>query len=97
MHIFSAIAFWWMVQDPTDDKSTLTQAMSWCCQATNHHLIHVDLHLCHYNVSLGHNKLIELIDIAWPWNLLDIYLYYIELIQNGGCWWPQAYLVAGHL
>ena len=28
----------WMPQDLTDDKSTLVQAMAWCCQVTSHYL-----------------------------------------------------------
>ena len=28
----------WMIQDLTDDKSTLVQVMAWCRQATSHHL-----------------------------------------------------------
>ena len=28
----------WMIQDLTDDKSTLIQVMAWCCQATSHYL-----------------------------------------------------------
>ena len=28
----------WMLQDLTDDKSTLVQVMAWCHQATNHYL-----------------------------------------------------------
>ena len=28
----------WIVQDPTDDKSTLVQVMAWCLQATSHYL-----------------------------------------------------------
>ena len=32
------IAFRWMPQDVTDDKSTLVQVMAWCRQATSHYL-----------------------------------------------------------
>ena len=32
------IAFNWMPQDLTDDKSTLVQVMAWCRQATSHYL-----------------------------------------------------------
>ena len=34
MSISNAIVFRWMVNDPTDDKSTLLQVMAWCCQGT---------------------------------------------------------------
>ena len=36
--IFSAIDLMWMVQDSTDDKSTLVQVMAWCRQAPSHYL-----------------------------------------------------------
>ena len=32
------IAFGWMQQDLTDDKSTLVKVMAWCRQATSHYL-----------------------------------------------------------
>ena len=32
------IALRWMPQDIFDDKSTLIQDMTWCCQATSHYL-----------------------------------------------------------
>ena len=38
INISIAIAFRWMVQDATDDKSTLAQVMAWCFQATSHYL-----------------------------------------------------------
>ena len=39
MSISCVTAFMWMVQNPTDDKSTLVQEMACCCQATSHYLI----------------------------------------------------------
>ena len=35
MDISSAIAYRWLAQDLTDDKSGLIQVMAWCCQATS--------------------------------------------------------------
>ena len=32
------LALRWMSLDSTDDKSTLVQVMSWCCQATSHYM-----------------------------------------------------------
>ena len=32
------LALWWMSLNLTDDKSTLTQVMDWCHQATSHYL-----------------------------------------------------------
>ena len=36
LNITSAIAFRWMGKGPTDDMSTLVQAMAWCHQVTSH-------------------------------------------------------------
>ena len=38
MSISNSFAFRRMVQDPTDDKSTLVQVMAWCSQKTSHYL-----------------------------------------------------------
>ena len=38
MDISSAIAFRWMAQDLTDDKSALIQVLAWCCQARSHYM-----------------------------------------------------------
>ena len=38
MTISSGIVLWWMLQDHTDDKSTLLQVMAWCHQAMSHYL-----------------------------------------------------------
>ena len=35
---FSPIAFQWMAQNPTDDKSTLIQVMAWFYQTTSHYV-----------------------------------------------------------
>ena len=42
-----------MVQDLTDDMSTLNQVMAWCCQATSHYLNQGWLR----SMSLSHNEL----------------------------------------
>ena len=36
--ISSEIAPWWIPQDLPDDKSTMVEAMTWCCQTTRHYL-----------------------------------------------------------
>ena len=48
------IALKWMLQNLTNEKSTLVQVMAWCRQATSHYL---SQDLCYHMVSLSHNEL----------------------------------------
>ena len=48
------IAFIWMPQNLTNEKSTLIQVMAWCRQAASQYLSQ----LWHRSLSPGHNKLI---------------------------------------
>ena len=50
------IALMWMPINFTDDKSTLAQVMSWCCQAASNYLNHCDHDLCHHMASSGHSE-----------------------------------------
>ena len=49
----------WLSLDLTDDKSSLVQIMTWCCQATRHYPNQCCSHVCHRIVSLGQNELIS--------------------------------------
>ena len=51
------VALRWLSIELTDDKSSLSQLMAWCLQATSNTRTHVDIDLCCHMASLGYDEL----------------------------------------
>ena len=80
-------AFWWMAQDPTDDKSTLVQVMPCCLMAPSHYLNQCWLRsIMPYVASHGHNEL-KFMKLASVMNLVLPNFFLINPL-NSFMHWP---------